>query len=253
VTPPTPRLLRLARDAAGEREEALERCDLCGEPIPAEHRHLLDVSSRELLCACQACRLLFERPAAGGGGAHYRLVPDRRIRLDDFAMDEAVWARLRIPVEMAFFFHSSQAARVQAYYPGPMGATESLLELGAWEELERGNPLLGTLEPDVEALLVNRSRGARQYFVVPIEDCYRLAGLIRMRWRGLSGGEAVWKEIEAFFEKLGREARSSRLGREARSSRRGRLRREGHPRDGDPTEEDSKEPTTNEEVAEWQT
>jgi hypothetical protein len=196
------KLMRLAREAAVEREQELERCDLCGEPIPPKHRHLLDLESRELMCACQACRLLFERPAAGGGGAHYRLVPDRRLRLDDFVMDDVMWARLRIPVEMAFFFHSTPAERVQAYYPGPMGATESLLELGAWEELERDNPVLATLEPDVEALLVNRARGARQYFLVPIEDCYRLAGLIRTRWRGLSGGEEVWKEIDGFFKEV---------------------------------------------------
>jgi hypothetical protein len=196
------KLARLAREAAVERERELDRCDLCGEPIPPEHRHLFDLSTRELMCACQACRLLFERPAAGGGGAHYRLVPDRRLELEDFVMDDAAWARLRIPVEMAFFFYSSEAERVQAFYPGPMGATESLLELGAWDDLARDNPVLDTLEPDVEALLVNRARGARGYFVVPIEDCYRLAGLIRTRWRGLSGGEEVWKEIDVFFKEV---------------------------------------------------
>ena len=193
-------MARLAREAALEREQELERCDLCGEPIPAQHRHLFDLSSRELLCACQACRILFERPAAGG--AHYRLVPNRRLALTDFVMDDAAWERLRIPVDMAFFFHSSEAERVQAYYPGPMGATESLLELGAWDELVRDNPVLATLEPDVEALLVNRARGARMHFIVPIEDCYRLAGLIRTRWRGLSGGEDVWKAIDGFFKEV---------------------------------------------------
>lgn len=194
------KLAQLARQAAVEREQELERCDLCGEPIPADHRHLLDLSSRELMCACQACRLLFERPAAGG--IHYRLVPARRLELEDFVMDDAAWARLRIPVEMAFFFWSSEARRVQAYYPGPMGATESLLELGAWDDLVRDNPVLGTLEPDVEALLVNRARGARVHLVVPIEDCYRLVGLIRTRWRGLSGGEEVWKAIDEFFKEV---------------------------------------------------
>jgi hypothetical protein len=198
------KLMRLARQATEEAEQQLEHCDLCGEAIPPRHRHLLDLSSRELMCACQACRLLFERPAAGAGGAHYRLVPDRRLELEDFVMDDLAWARLRIPVDMAFFFHSSQAGRVQAYYPGPMGATESLLELEAWEDLVRDNPVLETLEPDVEALLVNRARGARMHFVVPIEDCYRLAGLIRTRWRGLSGGEEVWKEIDGFFKEVAR-------------------------------------------------
>jgi hypothetical protein len=100
---------------------------------------------------------------------------------------------------MAFFFHRSDAGRVVAYYPSPAGPTESLLELDAWDELERANPVLRTLEPDVEALLVNRSRGARQYLLVPIEDCYALVGLIRTRWRGLTGGREVWEEIESFF------------------------------------------------------
>jgi Family of unknown function (DUF5947) len=196
------RLIQLAREGAQEAEQQLERCDLCGEPIPPRHRHLLDLSSRELMCACQACRLLFERPAAGGAGAHYRLVPERRLELEDFVMDDAAWARLRVPVDMAFFFDSSEAGRVQAFYPGPMGATESLLELGAWDDLVRDNPVLETLEPDVEALLVNRARGARVHLVVPIDDCYRLVGIIRTRWRGLSGGEGVWKAIDGFFKEV---------------------------------------------------
>jgi hypothetical protein len=195
-------LLRLARQAADERDEELERCDLCNEAIPAKHRHLLDLSSRELLCACTACRLLFERPAAGGAGAHYRLVPDRRLALEDFVMDDVTWERLRIPVEMAFFLYSSETERVQALYPGPMGATESQLELDTWDDLVRENPVLESLEPDVEALLVNRARGARMHFIAPIDDCYRLAGLIRTRWRGLTGGEEVWREIDTFFEEV---------------------------------------------------
>jgi hypothetical protein len=65
----------------------------------------------------------------------------------------------------------------------------------------------------VEALLVNRSRGARQYFLVPIEDCYSLVGLIRTRWRGLSGGTEVWGEITAFLEGLDRRSRpAGRMG-----------------------------------------
>jgi hypothetical protein len=198
--------MRLARSSAAQREQEQqqEQCDLCGEPVPPEHRHLLDLNSRELMCACRACTILFDRKAAGG--SHYRLVPDRRLSLEDFVMDDVAWASLRIPVEMAFFFRSGEEQGVQAYYPGPMGATESLLELSSWEDLERDNPVLATLEPEVEALLVNRSRGARQHFVVPIEECYRLVGLIRIHWRGLSGGKEVWEEIEGFFDELSQRA-----------------------------------------------
>jgi hypothetical protein len=206
------RLREMARAAAAEQRQAPpepepERCDLCSAPIPPEHRHLIDLESRELRCTCQPCRILFEGDAAGGG--HYRLVPERRLRLDDFAMDEVRWAELRIPVDMAFFFRHSGEGRVVAFYPSPAGPTESLLELDAWEELERDNPVLRELEPDVEALLVNRARGAAQHLIVPIDDPYRLVALIRTRWRGFTGGSEVWEEIDAFFTDLAERAQTT--------------------------------------------
>jgi hypothetical protein len=200
-------LQRMARRAAQEREEALEHCDLCSAPIAPEHRHLLDVATRELMCACRPCSLLFDRAAAGAGGRHYRLVPDRRLRIDDLELDDVAWADLRLPVELAFFFSSTPAGRVQAFYPSPMGATESLLGLDAWRALEAANPVLTTLEPDVEALLVHRARGERRHHVVPISDCYELSGLIRTRWRGLTGGREVWAEIARFYDALDGRAR----------------------------------------------
>lgn len=200
------RLRRLAQSASQEREAALERCELCGEVIPANHRHLLDLQSRELMCACQACKILFDRKEAGVG--HYRLVPDRRLRIEGFRLEDEDWAALEIPVDMAFFFHSTRDERVSAFYPSPAGPTESLLRLDAWQDIERANPVLLSLEPDVEALLVNRARGARQHFIVPIEDPYRLVALIRSRWRGLTGGQEVWEGIEGFFAELAEGART---------------------------------------------
>ena len=138
------------------------------------------------MCACRACSILFDSEAASEG--KYRLMPDRRLFLEDFEMNDAQWESLRIPVDMAFFFYSTPAERVVAFYPSPMGPTESLLKLGAWEELERHNPVLEGMERDVEALLVNRVRGAREHFLVPMDECYSLVGLIRTRWRGLAAG-----------------------------------------------------------------
>jgi len=187
--------------AAKEAAEATqEHCDMCSEPIPPEHRHLLEISTREMMCVCRPCSILFDRKAASEG--RYRLIPDRRLFLEDFEMSDAQWESLRIPVDMAFFFYSTPAERVVAYYPSPMGPTESLLKLSAWEELERCNPVLGGMERDVEALLVNRVRGARDHFLVPMDECYSLVGLLRMHWRGLSGGREVWEEIGRFFEEL---------------------------------------------------
>jgi hypothetical protein len=88
-----------------------------------------------------------------------------------------------------------------------MGPTESQLELDAWAELEAANPILRTLSPDVEALLVNRVRGARQQWIVPIDECYALIGLIRVHWRGLTGGSELWERIRLHFEALDRRAR----------------------------------------------
>ena len=204
------RLQRLARPAAAPREPAPapqpagERCELCGEPLPEQHRHIVDVQARALLCACRACVLLLDRDGAGGG--HFRLVPERRRRLEDFRLDDAAWDALAIPVGLAFFFHATPAGRVVAFYPGPMGATESALPLDAWGELAAANPALAGLEPDVEALLVNRALGAREYWIVPIDDCYRLVALIRTNWRGLNGGAEVREATTRFFDHLREEA-----------------------------------------------
>jgi hypothetical protein len=179
---------------------AQEHCDLCSEPIPPEHRHLLEVSTREMMCACRPCSILFDSEAASEG--KYRLMPNRRLFLEDLEMSDVQWESLRVPVDMAFFFYSTPAERVVAFYPSPMGPTESLLKLSSWEELERCNAVLKGMERDVEALLVNRVRGAREHFLVPIDECYSLVGLIRMHWRGLSGGREVWEKIERFFEEL---------------------------------------------------
>src|SRR3954464_14393158 len=97
-------LQRMAQRAAQEREEALERCDLCGAPIAADHRHLLDVASRELMCACRPCALLFDRDAAGAGGRHYRLVPDRRLRVDELDLDDGTGGALRRAGDTGVFF-----------------------------------------------------------------------------------------------------------------------------------------------------
>ena len=207
----TSRLRTLARETTRERDAQLERCELCGAPIEAEHRHLLDLRSRELMCACRACAILFDRRAAGAG--HYRLVGDRRLRIEDLELDDAMWEELRLPVDMAFFLFDSDADRVRAYYPSPMGPTESQLGLEAWESLAAATPVLTTLAPDVEALLVNRSLGARQHWIVPIDECYELVGLIRTSWRGFTGGSEVWQGIRKRFEELDRRSRpASRKG-----------------------------------------
>lgn len=180
------------------RREAEERCELCGAAIAQEHEHVIEIANRKLLCACQACSILFSGPES----PRYRRIPQTVRQLDAFAMTERQWESLCVPINLAFFFHSTSAGRVVAFYPSPAGATESLLPLESWRELAEFNPILQTMQPDGEALLVNRCGEHHDYFLVPIDKCYELVGLIRMKWTGLSGGTEVWRAIGGFFDRL---------------------------------------------------
>ncbi len=159
---------------------------------------MVDLESRRLLCACRGCATLVARP----DGARYRTVPRQAHRLRDFCLTDAEWDAFGIPIDMAFLFHSTPDGRPVALYPGPAGATESALSLDGWSRLMANNPALADLQPDVEALLVNRTNGCRDYYRMPIDRCYQLVGLIRTHWRGLSGGADVWDNIRDYFAQL---------------------------------------------------
>jgi Family of unknown function (DUF5947) len=192
------------------RKGNAERCELCSAEVAAEHQHLIEPGSRKLICACDACAILF-----GGMSTKYKRVPRRVVLLDDFHMSDGQWEGLMVPIGMAFFFRSTPRGRIDAFYPSPAGATESLLSLEAWTEIEKENPALKEMEADVEALLVNRISGTRhaatpEYYIVPIDQCYKLVGLIRAHWKGLSGGAEVWGHIESFFATLKQQANPTR-------------------------------------------
>jgi hypothetical protein len=179
----------------------IERCDFCSAELYEDHQHLIEPERRRLICVCGACAILF----GSQGETAYRRVPRRIHYLPDFRMTDAQWEGLLIPIQLAFFFHSSAAGRVIALYPSPAGPTESSLDLAMWDEVAQDNPGLKRMSPDVEGLLVNRSAragGAPDYFIAPIDECFKLAGIIRANWRGLSGGEEVWEEIGRFFADL---------------------------------------------------
>ncbi|HVL27489.1 MAG TPA: DUF5947 family protein [Acidimicrobiales bacterium] len=183
-----------------------ERCELCAAEIGGAHAHVVSVSSRSLMCACRPCYLLFLPGGAGGG--HYKAVPDRVVALGPSAVSRATWEELQIPVGIAFFFHSTLTGQVHGFYPGPAGATESLLPLDLWERLLRSDPVLAALEADVEALLVRAGPdGDPESYVVPIDACYELVGYLRMQWRGFDGGSEARRTIDEFFAGVAQRAR----------------------------------------------
>jgi uncharacterized protein DUF5947 len=170
---------------------AVERCDLCRGALPDDHRHLLQLEERRILCVCEPCRAL----RAGDPGL--RTTGTRIAWLEDFQLPDEVWDGFRIPVGLAFFMHSSVTGGIVALYPSPAGATESELRFEKWDRLVALNPPLRELEPDAEGLIVDRRLGVAA--IAPIDRCYELVGLIKSRWEGISGGEGVERAIAEFF------------------------------------------------------
>jgi hypothetical protein len=191
------RRLRERRPAADPEE----RCQLCASPIDEQHPHLVRLDTRALLCSCHPCHLLFGQKGAGGG--KFRAVPQRYVH-QPVQLSLAEWEALQIPVRMAFLFHNSTLGKMVAFYPSPAGATESLLSLEAWREVEARAPLVAEMEPDVEALLVRgEPHGERlETFLVPIDTCYELTGRVRRLWRGFDGGDEARAELARFFTAL---------------------------------------------------
>jgi len=176
----------------------VEVCELCAATLAPDHQHLLELEERRVTCACDPCAILF----SGNARQRYRRIPRDVTRLQEFAMDDQEWESLLIPINLAYFVQSSAAGRVIAQYPSPGGAMESSLDFEYWNAIVERNPVLKKFEPDVEALLVNRIGDQPRYYRAPIDQCFRLVGVIRTHWRGLSGGVEVWKEIDSFFGQL---------------------------------------------------
>jgi hypothetical protein len=186
----------LRRRTTARPAPRVELCDLCGSTVAPDHRHLLDLDERRILCACESCFAL------RSGDPELRPTGTRLVWLEDFSLPEDVWAGFRIPIGLAFLFRSSVTGGMVAFYPSPAGATESELALDAWDELVALNPLLETLEPDVEGLILNRLAEPPQGVIAPIDRCYALVGLVKLRWEGINGGTRLKEAIAGFFEEL---------------------------------------------------
>ena len=194
----------LARARPGETvpagSQADECCDLCGVPIPDDHRHLLALVQRRIVCSCEACW------AMRSGEGDYRPTGNRTVWLPDLDVPDDLWASFQIPIGLAFFMHSTVTACMVAMYPSPAGATESELHFETWRRMVELNPVLADLEPDIEGLIANRLAEPPVYAIAPIDRCYGLTGAIKLTWEGISGGTGVGEAVTRFFDDLRREA-----------------------------------------------
>ncbi|MDV3244099.1 MAG: Rieske (2Fe-2S) protein [Nitrososphaerales archaeon] len=160
---------------------------------------MLHLPDRSVSCACNTCILTMAKE-----GVLKPITPKRYVRLEQFVMSDEIWEAFQIPVGLAFFFWSSVENRIMGFYPSPMAAVEVLLPIqNTWFELERVNPILKELRSDIDALLVNRMRGTTHaYYVSPIDECYKLVGIMRTTWKGITGGREAEAAIIRFFEEL---------------------------------------------------
>jgi hypothetical protein len=169
---------------------------LCALPLADEHPHLLDRDPHGIVCACDACATLFELIEV----QRYRRIRPAVRRLAG-VIDDATWSALGVPVGLAFL-SLVPGGEVMAAYPGPAGATVAAVDRAAWNVLVERHPGLQNLEPEIEAWLVNRMASEPLQYRVSIDYCYRLAGLVRSRWSGVGGGQAVAQSISEFFRML---------------------------------------------------
>jgi hypothetical protein len=175
---------------------AEERCELCGAGLPPDHRHLIHLDERRLLCACETCW------SVRSGEPQFRPAGVRTEWLADFDLPDEAWTSFRIPIGLAFFMRTGDPERVVAFYPSPVGATESEIDESSWQRVRDMNPALERLEPDSEALIINRMDEPHQHVIAPIDDCYRLVGMIKAEWEGISGGSGPGLAIGRFFAEL---------------------------------------------------
>jgi len=189
-------------------DQPAPQCEMCGTRLGDRHRHLVALDDRALRCVCRPCGLLFD--PAGAGGGRIRAVPERYLTDPARRIADEDWSRLDIPAMPVFLFVNSDLGRVVACYPSPAGTTESMLDLDAWTRLLPAYPLLRMPTPDVEAVYVTRGDAGLEAYLVPIDACFRVAGLVRLHWRGLDGGAAVRQAMATFLHDLRTQSRPLR-------------------------------------------
>ena len=94
-----------------------------------------------------------------------------------------------------------------AMYPSPAGATESELELSAWQDLRRRSTRCSRVSsPMPRRWSSTGSPIRREFAIAPIDECYALVGAIKLSWEGISGGAAIERAVPSFFDRLRKRA-----------------------------------------------
>ena len=218
-------LRRLQMREMPDGPEPLEAsCDLCGTSMPEDHRHLLQLDERRIVCVVRGAAGPCARATPSTCPPARASCGSRTSRCRD-----ELWARFRIPIGLAFFLRG-RGGGVVALYPSPAGATESRARPRVVGRARALNPVLESSSrgrgadrgPHGGAAAV-RDRSDRQ--------AYRLVGLIKANWQGISGGPAVEQAVDGFFEELGERVsaveRDGRAGRAPRARVLGARRRAG--------------------------
>ena len=192
------------------------RCELCPLSLPDDHKHLLDLEERRIVCVC--ADLLVDAlgrralPADRLAHAVARRRSSSRTSCGRSSRSRSAW---RSSCARA------TSGKVVGLYPSPAGATECELDLEAWDRLVAANPVLEDLDPDAEALIVNRmavaarprDRPARRLLPARRDRQGDLGG--DQRRRGDGGGRAALLRRPA-----GRGGRAMTLAAPTRSSSR---------------------------------
>ena len=229
-------LRRFARQPPSRRSPPGDgpRCELCPLSLARDHKHLLDLEERRIICVCPTCW------SVRSGEARYRPTGSRTLWLEPFELSDEQWAAFQIPIGLAFFMRSTTTGAIVGLYPSPAGATECELDLeawgrlvavnpvledldprgdrrplpepagateceldlDAWDRLVEANPVLEDLDPDAEALIVNRLASPHVFAIAPLDDCYRLVGIIKSTWEGITGGSAMEAAVQQYFDDL---------------------------------------------------
>ena len=154
-------------------------------PWPPRTSTWSKLQSRRLVCAARPARC---SSAASKSGLSPRAAATSS-SCPTSASPTPQWESLLIPISLAFFFHSTPAERVRGRIS--QSGRGHRIALGIWKPGRRWStrtPCWPRCNPTSRPCWSIAWAAQRSYYRVPIDECYKLVGLIRVHWRGLSGG-----------------------------------------------------------------